>query len=203
MARLIHRGITLIELLVTLAIVVILLLVAGPSFSEFMNETRSRYQANQFLSAINLARSEAITRVERVTLCAAKVDDKCSTDATWNEYWILFTDNDTIGTMDSPNDRIKVFKGLGDSIQIGASEHVENFVSFTGSGLPKKSDGTALAEEKSYFTICGKNGTDDFSLKATNSRIVSISKSGRINITKDGYYPDIKNCIDPSDEETE
>ncbi len=64
-------GYTLVELLVTIALASVLLSVAVPSFRNLTVSNRLTTQANEFVAAIALARSEAIKRNASVTLCRA------------------------------------------------------------------------------------------------------------------------------------
>jgi prepilin-type N-terminal cleavage/methylation domain-containing protein len=54
------NGFTLIELLVTLAIAAILLTTAIPSFREIIRNNQLTTQANNLVTALHLARSEAV-----------------------------------------------------------------------------------------------------------------------------------------------
>lgn len=56
----INSGFTLIELLVTIAILAIILAFAAPSFVNLIENSRVSTQANTLLTAVNLARSEAV-----------------------------------------------------------------------------------------------------------------------------------------------
>ncbi len=56
----INNGFTLIELLVTIAILAIILAFAAPSFVNLIENSRVSTQANTLLTAVNLARSEAV-----------------------------------------------------------------------------------------------------------------------------------------------
>jgi len=56
------RGFTLIELLVTIVLVAVLLTLAAPNFRTLVQNNRVTTQANELVSALNLARAEAVKR---------------------------------------------------------------------------------------------------------------------------------------------
>lgn len=64
------RGFTLIELMVTIAILGVILGIAIPSFREMTANNRQMTTTNLFISAFNQARNEAITRSTDVTISA-------------------------------------------------------------------------------------------------------------------------------------
>ena len=57
-----QRGFTLIELMTTIAVLVVLALVAMPSFRQFVANQRVRNASFELMSALTLARSQAIVQ---------------------------------------------------------------------------------------------------------------------------------------------
>ncbi|WP_310735223.1 GspH/FimT family pseudopilin [Dokdonella fugitiva] len=68
-----HRsahGFTLLELMVTVAIVAILAAMAFPSYREFTTRMTTSNNTNELIGALNLARSEAVKRGRQVAVIA-------------------------------------------------------------------------------------------------------------------------------------
>ncbi|OQW89101.1 MAG: hypothetical protein BWK72_03805 [Rhodoferax ferrireducens] len=100
-------GFTLIELLIAIVILAILMALALPSMRDFIVANRLTSDVNSFVGLVNYARSEAITRNQRVIICpktSASSGSTCSSSLSWNEFEIeAFVDAD--GTNDwSTND---------------------------------------------------------------------------------------------------
>ena len=69
-----NRGFTLVEMMVTIAILAILIAIATPSFTRMIQDSRVTTQANDLLLAMTLARSEAIKRAEDVSVSPEGAD---------------------------------------------------------------------------------------------------------------------------------
>ena len=80
-------GFTLVELLVVMAVAAILATLAGPALWNFIQNARTTAQANELVTAINLARSEAVKRGESIELCAS--DDSADCGGAWTDGWIV------------------------------------------------------------------------------------------------------------------
>ena len=79
-------GFSLVEMMTVLAVAAILLGLAIPSFVELIQNQKASATVNDFLSAIQLTRSEAIRRGVRVDLVPA--------GDTWATGWTIFIDED-------------------------------------------------------------------------------------------------------------
>jgi type IV fimbrial biogenesis protein FimT len=81
------RGISMIELMVTVTLAAILLAVAVPAFSTWMQNSRIRVTAEAVLAGLQYAKSEATTRNSQVRFqLTSSVDDSCeirSDGASW------------------------------------------------------------------------------------------------------------------------
>jgi type IV fimbrial biogenesis protein FimT len=85
-----QKGFTLIELMVAITIATLLLTVGVPSFSSTLLRMESSAISDQLVSSIYFSRNEAISRNQRVTLCASTNGLACdiSNVNTWNSGWI-------------------------------------------------------------------------------------------------------------------
>lgn len=83
-------GFTLLELMVTLFVLSILLTFGVPTFFETIRSNRAAANANELVSALSIARSEAVRRGTRITLCPTADGNGCN--GAWTQRWLLFVD---------------------------------------------------------------------------------------------------------------
>lgn len=95
------RGFTLVELMITVAIIVILAVIAMPSMTAMINNSRATAQAEELVASLQLARAEAIRRNARVTFCAG-TGVVCSGSTTWTN-WTIFGRDKTADPADPPD----------------------------------------------------------------------------------------------------
>ena len=88
-----QRGITLLELLVTLAIVAILLAAGVPSFRAWVQNQELRGAANRMASDLAYARNAAVDRGARVALCPGDPRGGCRDVPVWEDGWFVFGDD--------------------------------------------------------------------------------------------------------------
>lgn len=85
-------GLTLIELLITIAVAAVLLGIAAPSFTALIENNRAANAANELLGSLQHARSEAVKRARTVRLCPSADGASCVDGTDWGAGWIVSFD---------------------------------------------------------------------------------------------------------------
>jgi len=83
-------GFTLLELMITLVIAALFLTVGVPSYLNLIRNSRAATNANELVTALTLARSEAVRRAANVTICRSADGAACG--GNWTDGWIVFVD---------------------------------------------------------------------------------------------------------------
>ncbi|MFC4727894.1 GspH/FimT family pseudopilin [Coralloluteibacterium thermophilus] len=91
------RGFTLIELMVTIAVLAIMVAIAFPSFQGVIRSNRAATATNEMIAAINLARTEALRSnyafndpmKREIVLCGSKSGDACEEGTSLAEGWMV------------------------------------------------------------------------------------------------------------------
>ena len=87
-------GFSLLELMLGIAITGILAGFAVPAFSTLVYDSRRTAALNTFVTAIQLARSEAIKRADEVVLCKTGGASRCTSTGEWGTGWLVFVNLD-------------------------------------------------------------------------------------------------------------
>lgn len=169
------RGFTLIELVITMVIFAIVVSFAVPSFRGLLQSNRSVTQANELLTALQLARSEAARRGRMVAVCASasttaadEANVTCSGDADgWTDGWMVFVDEPGAnpGVRDAGEELVNTFPELTGGATITADAA---FVRFDPTGV--------RAAGASDFTHAVP---DD----AGGDRVICVRPNGRSEVT--------------------
>jgi len=160
------RGLSLLELLVTLATVATLLAVAAPSFREIALNARRTEQVNALLRALHGARSAAILRAEPVVICKSRDGTRCSTDTSaWSEGWLAFVnrDHDSPPRLDA-GEPILMIQPRSEHVVVRATRNAVTY-------WP-----VALAGTTASFVFCDSRGT-------LAARAIIVSQTGRPRVS--------------------
>jgi len=167
-----EAGVSLIEFVFVVAVVGMLLTLAVPAIGKMMTEMRVVNQANLFYASLTLARSEAIRRGGRVTLCKSANLQTCTTAGRWEQGWIMFHDRANFAQVDPGEVVLNVYPALPPGVTLSGNQNVARYISYTPSGATKLISG---AFQAGTLTLCEAN-------KIESAREIVISASGRPRI---------------------
>ena len=156
------RGFTLIELMVTLALVAILAAVAMPSFkTTFANQAVSN-AASELMTAGLQARSTALKENRQVVLEPTTAGD-------WRDGWRIYVDMNQNLSFDSGSDTLVVtHEALDSKVSVAAGALTQ---------IAYRSDG--------FLYVGGALGNGRITLQATNTtrtKIIIVDRPGRVRI---------------------
>lgn len=160
-------GFSLLELVVVMAILAIVAVMAMPALSSVVNSNRLAAQSNDLVASLQLARSEAVRRNARVTLCPSADGLTCDVAAApgvaW-EGWITVVDSD------SEVLRSSVVKA---PVQVTSAVAA---ITFRADGLARQAGGGLLA---TTLTACIPTQEPP-----ENRRVISIASGSRVSIAR-------------------
>lgn len=164
-----EAGFTLIELMVTVAVLAILLAIAFPSFTALVNSNRLTGNANALVAALQHARSEAVSRNASIVVCRSVNGTTCATGAQWNG-WITIVETGgavlRVNTVKAP-------------VVVSASSNISgnnDRVVFRPDGMARASGGALL---NARLAVCIAT-----TRPAENQRFVNIGTGSRISVSR-------------------
>lgn len=134
-----YRGFTLIELMVTVAIGVTLMVVAAPSFIQMKKNSALSDAVSNFIVATATAKSAALSSGKNTFLVANVAAQG------WQSGWFVYRDNNWNAQYDAGTDDVLLtHDAISSDILITAPNSTalsENYLMFDGSGFPRKKTG--------------------------------------------------------------
>jgi type IV fimbrial biogenesis protein FimT len=184
-------GFTLIELITTLTIAGILTAIAVPTFNSVISSNRLTAYTNEFVTALNLARSEAIKRGTKVTI----MRNKDSVDYAWEKGWDVFIDSDNNNTLNDDGDAnlceapggaatedclLRTYSALPTGFTLKSNFNLKRLISFNAMGKSiSETGGLGVGALK----LCDINKAD----RLKTAKVIIISSTGRVRM---GIDPD-------------
>lgn len=171
------RGFTLVELMVTVAVLVVLLGIAAPNLQGVMNRNRVTGVANELLAAINTARMESIRQNRRAKLCPTMDGASCA-GSDWSRL-IIFMDANGNDAVDANEEVVRDFAFNTNGVSIRGSTNVatNNRLWFGADGLVRVGN---AGGRSGGFSVCSTRLP-----AAENTRDVLVNVS-RASVTSRG-----------------
>ena len=169
-----HAGFTLIELLVVLALLAILLALAVPNFRTLVQNTRATSQANELLTMLQYARSEALKRGRPVSLCQSEDAATCSGD--WEDGWIVYVDGNGAGAAATAvNELLRVWQALPQGTEVTVvNMPAANFLRYLPAGqIDPIPDPFPVTFQVRVDDCAGENGRD-----------IAVARTGRVAVQR-------------------
>jgi type IV fimbrial biogenesis protein FimT len=150
------RGFTLLEALVVLALLAVLLTLAVPHLKGMQHKHQMQSQAEQLQSSLLLARSEALRRQQRVTVCARASEpvasEYCAAVGSWSQGWVVFVDANDNARREASEAVVQLHDPLPGFLTLQGNATVDRYVSYGPSG---RSQSTTGAFQAGTLTLCG------------------------------------------------
>lgn len=181
-----QRGFTLVELVVTIALLAILTTLAAPSFAELLRQWRRDSATRELTTSLQLARSEAIKSSRQIMVCPSTNQTSCTASNEWNTGWIVFVD-DGAGTVANANNQTyntneRVLKAA--SAQSGTASMVSpgvQWMVFLPNGIMRTGTGSgagaAFNAAATTLTVTPSGAT-----AATQVDKINVSLVGRVTV---------------------
>jgi len=172
-----EAGFSLIELMVTVAVLAIVATMAIPAFTAIVNGNRLTSAANETLAIFQSARMEAIKANRRSVACLSANPDAAAPSCTTATAagWIVFTDLNRDGQL-TAGEKLLRAGSLPAGVQVSGSDSLAGKVIFRADGMARTETGDLLS------------ATVDMCLRTTqprqNVRHVSIGSGSRLSIQR-------------------
>lgn len=160
-----QSGITLIELMISMAILFVIMTVGMPSMQGMLIRTQVTSQINELSAAIRYARHAAINDQTTAVLCPTTNFSSCSAD--WDDPKMVFPDYDGNGA-----------RGNDEEILAGAGNILENF-NLTGPNGNISFQSNGAVASPATLLLCHEDNAAEY------ARALTISLQGRVKLSED------------------
>jgi type IV fimbrial biogenesis protein FimT len=136
-------GFTIIELMFVVALMAVLLGIGAPALTNMVTSNRISSIAGDLMADLSFARATAISRSQRVHICASNDQATCN-GSSWNQGWLIFVDANSNGNIDAGETIVRVH----DQLPIGMA------VTIAPTTLDLSFRPTGPADAARTFTVC-------------------------------------------------
>ncbi|MDN3557128.1 GspH/FimT family pseudopilin [Halomonas maura] len=162
-----QRGLTLIELLVALAVMILMATWGVPSFQQFAARNEVTTDVQRVVRALSLARNTAIMTRNTISVCSSQgpIYTNCNFND-WSLDWVIIEGEAAGGSL-TGHPILKVLEPLnGVSVTFNRDDRP---IRFSAIGWSQGYNGT--------FVLCGRNGESATAILGNNGRVRTESSS--------------------------
>lgn len=129
-----HNGFTIVEMMIAITVIAVLTALAIPSLTQFLARNELAGTTNALISGISLARSEAITRSNRVAICPSSNASTCNSGR-WQDGWLVFIDDNANNVRNGGETILQAENGAPDStVTVASTANLADGFSFNANG---------------------------------------------------------------------
>ena len=116
------RGVTLMEMITTLAVVSVGLGLGLPAAGHALDRVRAATTLHAVTASLAVARSTAISRRSAVTVCPSVDGVNCRVARDWSGGWIVFLDTHRVGGPARAQDVLRRFDAPHESLRLTTTQ---------------------------------------------------------------------------------
>jgi type IV fimbrial biogenesis protein FimT len=173
-----NSGFTLVELIVTLAIMSIILGFAAPSFRNLILNSRIRSDTSEIVGALYLARSEAVKQKIPIGICAKKAGvEECTGTTQWTNGWLIWENSEdptNSGYNPATERLLRVYSAYNSGVVVTTSNNNNNALD----SLRYLPNGTSSDTNNPVFIVCDNTTVRN----GETGRTIRISATGRVQV---------------------
>ena len=190
-----QRGFTLLELMVTLLVAGIVLGIGVPNFMEFQRNNAMIAAANDMITGLYLARTEAVKRQLPVTLCGSPdpliAAPVCGLGG--NGGFIVFVDENNNGVIGDATDgnaivdanEVVLLQRAAPGGTINLFGNGGQYVAYGTNGFLVQTAPGQAQPSTTVILYCDERGNKDIGGGRSSARVVTISATGRAQVVRD------------------
>ncbi|MEO8303404.1 MAG: GspH/FimT family pseudopilin [Betaproteobacteria bacterium] len=164
---------TLVEMLIGLSIAALLIAMAVPAFHDWLGAYELANHARNLAETMTRARTEAVRRGHRVSLCKSPGRDQCADLGSWDAGFVVFADANHDGKIDPGEPVLEIAGPAPRGITVAANRPLEDYVSYTSLGQARMLNG---ALQMGTLTVC-RSGQLALNVVLANSGRVRVEKT--------------------------
>ena len=164
------HGFTVVELLITLALLAILLSQLSPDISTIFHHNQLYGISAELSTDLQMTRSEAIKHNRKVSICKSDTGTQCNSSTNWENGWIMFVNSDGDNRVDSEDTILRLHGALPTGITLRGAGNFKNRVTYKPTG-----DSTSF----SRLVLCSNSQLE-------GAQVIFINSTWRVRIGEDG-----------------